>query len=165
MSEASHIESFLQVLEDRAPDDWWSKYDEHGYWLVKYKGYAPPCQFHIELDAVMMYLYATLSIDIWYECRFALYRYALRLNEELSNAKFGIDPAGQLSLMVEWPRSDLNYVSFETAVQTLLNYHQAYYSDLELVAQDPDLAQQVLVHELQEQAEQKAVQVRIGKTA
>ncbi len=165
MSDSSYIDAFLQVLQNRDPDEWWSRREERGHWSVKYKGWSPPCEFYIELGPTMVYLYSTLNVIIQGECRLAIYRYALRLNEEMSSAKFGLDPDRRLSLMVEWPRDNLTFASFETAVQTLVNYHKTHYLDIQLVAQDIELAKHVAAHDLQEQAEAEATQTKFEQSA
>ena len=164
MDDSSYIEAFLTTLKNRAPDDWRFEHYERGFWFVEHKGWAPPCQFFIELGPHAVYLYTRLDIRIWAECRLGLYRYILRLNEETSNAKFGLSPNGIVSLMAEWPRDNLTFASFEQAVQVLLAYHRAYYQDIKLVAQDVDLARQVAASELQELNAEKAVQVKVEQS-
>jgi hypothetical protein len=88
-------------------------------------------------------LHAPLEIQIWPECRLAIYRYALRLNEEMSGAKLSLLANGQLGMNVEWPRENLTPLLFETAVQILISYFELYYADLQLVAQDVDLAKHI----------------------
>jgi hypothetical protein len=80
----------------------------------------------------------------------AVYRYLLRLNEEVSSIKFGLDHDGQLSLMIEWPLDGLTFACFEKAIRTLLASHETYYPDIQLVAQNVGLAQHVAARELQE---------------
>lgn len=156
----SHIDAFLSVLQRRDPDNWrWAQRAESGYWIVRYTGCQPPCTFYIELGPMLICFHAALGMRIWAECRLAVYRYALRLNEEMAGTKFGLSHDGRLSLMVEWPRDSLTFASFETAVQMLLAYYQTYYRDIQLVAQDVDLACQLTARELEEQAVEKAIQI------
>lgn len=160
--DAGHIDVFLSVLERRDPQNWqWERYPGAGCWQVTYKGYSPPCKFHIEAGPTFIYFHAAVDIHIWAECRLAVYRYALRLNEEISGAKFGLNHEGQLALMVECLRESLTFASFETAVQMLLAYYQTYHPDIQLVAQDVDLAKHITVKELQQQVTEEAVQIKV----
>ena len=163
MSE-SNIGVFLSVLERREPDNWEFHQDEKNpCWKVQYKGYYPPCNFHIEQGTSFIYLHAPIDIRVWEENRFAFYRYALRLNEEISGAKFGINCEGQLALMVEWYNDQLAFVGFETAVQIVLTYYRTYYADLQLVAQDAELARQITVREQSAQEQERKMQIQIER--
>jgi hypothetical protein len=157
--DASHIDAFLSVLQRRAPENWrWVQRAEGRYWIVRYTGCCPPCTFHIEVGPALICFHAALKMQVWAECRLAVYRYALRLNEEMAGAKFGLSYDGQLSLMVEWPCGGLTFASFETAVQTLLACYGAYCSDVRLVAQDADLARHLATRELEAQDKERALE-------
>lgn len=158
----SHLDAFLSALERREPDNWeWERFSGNNCWWVKYTGCLPPCQFHIEVGPVFVYLHVALGIHIWAECRLAVYRYALRLNEEISGAKFGLSHDGQLALMVGWPRDSLTFASLETAIKMLLTYYETYYPDIQQVAQDVALASHIATRELQELATEEAIQIQV----
>jgi hypothetical protein len=160
--DTNQVDVFLSVLERREAENWeWHRYPDSNCWLGIYKGYQPPCKFHIEADDSLLYLHAEVHTQIWAECRLALYRYALRLNEELPGAKFGLNNQGQLALMIEWPLDRLTFTTFEAAVQMLLAYYQAYYHDLQMVAQNPILAQYITASEVQQQTAEQAIQIEI----
>jgi hypothetical protein len=159
--DTGQLDVFLSVLERREPGHWrWQRIPGESCWMIMYKG-TPPCTFHIEASSACVHLHATLEIQTWAECRLAVYRYALRLNEEISGAKLGLSHDGQLALMVEFPIEDLAFARFETAVQMLLAYYQTYYSDIQLVAQDMGLARHVAAAELQQQTAEQAVVIEI----
>jgi hypothetical protein len=107
----------------------------------------------VEIGPQLVYLHAPLKLLVWPECRLAVYRYALRLNEEMSGAKLCLSPDGQISLNVEWPHEHLTPLTFETAVQILLTYFELYYVDIQLVAQDRDLAECLAAREIQQLTE------------
>jgi hypothetical protein len=100
-------------------------------------------------------------MQVWAECRLALYRYVLRLNEELSIAKFGLSHDGRLVLMIDWPTHNLSFSAFETAVQVLLTYYETYYPDIQLAAQDTAVARQIAARELDELAREEAISQQI----
>jgi hypothetical protein len=144
MNISSLIDISLNNMKTRNPNLWrWGPGKQDAYWIVQYTGYQPPCRFYIEVGPNFIYLHAPLEIQIWPECRLAIYRYALRLNEEMSGAKLSLLANGQLGMNVEWPRENLTPLLFETAVQILISYFELYYADLQLVAQDVDLAKHI----------------------
>lgn len=149
----TRVESFLNVLEQREPD-YWQWESEGDYWRVHYGGCRPPCDFHIEIGPTMLHLHAALKVKIRTHpeliCHLAIYRYALRLNEELVGAKLGMSHNGKLSLMVDWPHASIDFSGFETAVQFLVHSFKYYYHDIQLVAQDFDLAAHIVGRELEE---------------
>jgi hypothetical protein len=165
----SHINVFLSILENREKDKWKHKYypDAH-YWKISYSGSQPPCTFHIELGSKLIYLHTDFIIQIWPGCHLAVYRYALRLNEEMSGAKIGLRQDGGLTFMVEWSREERSFASFETAVRTFLEYYRTYFPDIQLVAQDKDVAQQIILAEGRERAKEEdianAIQVLDSET-
>jgi hypothetical protein len=144
----SHLDSYLSVLKNRDEEQWeWARNNQRSspYWFVQYTGFSPPCKFRIHLNPLMIYLYCVYdSLKIYSECRLALYRYMLRQNEELSAAKLGLSHDGKVSLMVEWPTENLSFPTFDTLVRLLLNYHQIYFNDIQLVAQDIELKDHLL---------------------
>ena len=157
MDISSLIDITLNNMQARAPDVWkWGPNKQGAFWIVYYTGFQPPCKFYVEVGQHFIYLHAPLEINIWPECRLAVYRYALRLNEEMSGAKLCLSPGGLLSLNVEWPHENLTPLAFETAIQVLLSYFKLYYADIQLVAQDVDLAGYLAAHEIQAQAEAEA---------
>jgi hypothetical protein len=159
--DTGHIDVFLSVLERREPQHWhWQRIPGESCWMVMYKG-TPPCKFHVEAGSAFVHLHAAIDIQIWAACRLAAYRYALRLNEEISGTKLGLNHQGQLALMVEFPIEDLAFARFESAIQMLLACYQTYYSDIQLVAQDMSLARHVAAAELQQQAAEQAVVIEI----
>ena len=160
--DTNQIDGFLSVLERREPENWdWKQYPKKGYWRAKYSGFLPPCTFYIEVGATFVYLHTTLNIHIWGECRLAVYRYLLRLNEEISGAKFGMAHNGQLTLMVERPVLALIFSEFETAVEVLLTYYQLHYADIQTVAQSVTVAQQITMYEQRARAEEATVKVQV----
>jgi hypothetical protein len=156
MSESSYISAFLAVLHNSAPNEWnEARYDKRGCWTVEYKS-VPPCVFHVEVGPTMVYLHSTVDVSVDPGCQLALYRYALRLNEEMSIARFGLDFSGKLSLMVECPRAGLTFASFESAARILVNYYKIHYPDIQLIAQeDVNLAKRITARELEKQAEEE----------
>ena len=153
--DASHIDVFMTLIERRDPGYWaWRQVAREMFWQAKYSGCQPPCELRIELGPAFVYFHAPLEMTVWAECRLAFYRYALRLNEEMTGAKLGINHMGSLALMVERPREGMTFAGFETALQILLTYYQLHYQDIQLVAQDVHLAHLTTMierHALQEE--------------
>lgn len=163
--DATHIDAFLGVLKNREEDKWSYNYQsKDNYWRVHYTGLQSKplsCTFYIELGPKLMYLHAPLSIVIAPGLHLGVYRYALRLNEEMSGAKIGLSHDGKLSLMGEWPRDTQAFSDFETAIRTLLFYYATYYADIEIVAQDKDIAWQIACSERKQIEEDIAMGVHI----
>jgi hypothetical protein len=160
---ASDIDMFLTVLERREPQNWHStRLGDKDCWAVMHRG-IPPCKFHVEANLGFVCIHAAIEIQIWAACRLAVYRFALRLNEEMSGAKFGLSHDGQLSLMVELSLDDLTYAHFENAVQILLDHYRIYYPDLQMVSQSEELAGHLVSGEIRQKKEEEAVSVQILK--
>jgi hypothetical protein len=140
--QSDSVHGFLTVLAEREKDKWhFHQPKNRQYWKVNYSGCKPPCKFFIETDTAQLYLCSPLKIKVWRECRPALYRFALRLNEEIAAIKIGLGHDGNLSIMVEEPWGEQPFVTFEAAVKTLLACYRTYFGDLQLVAQDVTFAE------------------------
>lgn len=72
------------------------------------------------------------------ECRERFMTEALRLNYEMSLAKLGVDPDGDVTLLVELPTADLSYEQFALALDTLTYWANNAYLPLLNLARDPN---------------------------
>ena len=72
------------------------------------------------------------------ECRERFWQAALRLNYELNLAKLGLDPDGDIALVIELRSEDLRYDEFATALDAISFYADEYYLPLTNLAVDPN---------------------------
>lgn len=76
-------------------------------------------------------------------CRKALYRYLLASNQQIFWAKFGLDAAGQVLLMLDVPMATFELKRFRLAAETLARYADDFSYEIQIMSdldRDPQLA-------------------------
>lgn len=71
------------------------------------------------------------------ECGARFFEQLARVNYELNLARLGVDPDGDVALILELPTTDLTYAQFALALDALCFYADAYYVPLLNLARDP----------------------------
>ena len=112
-------------------------------------GPMPTANFRVEIGPFFITFYAEIELAVWAECRLALYRYALRQNEEMINCRLALTQAGDLAFIVEWPRDELDRHELRDRGAILLTYYETCYPNLQLIAQDEDVARVTTANEAQ----------------
>lgn len=121
-----------------------------GYWFVQYKKSTPPTYFFIEINDELIFVQILFDelrphAGSW----LGLYRTLLRLNEELALVKFGLDARNRIVLLGELPTNDFTLDMFQNLLRLMAHYHAELYWEINLVAEDESLAQQLVRHEAQ----------------
>lgn len=74
------------------------------------------------------------------DCRLAVWRYLLRVNNEIRGAKFTLDPGGKLYLSAEIMAAGSNYQAFRGTLTAFRAYYEHFHREIELLAADRKLA-------------------------
>jgi len=72
------------------------------------------------------------------ECEHKLYKHLLRLCQEINMAKFSVDSDGDVVLMVELPRENLDFGEFSDALTALSYYADEHYATVHALATDAE---------------------------
>ncbi len=144
--QSHHINTYLRVLHTREETMWdiLERKADQAYWEVKYHGVEPQLTLRIELGPRLLHFHTTLQGLAFYRDNcLALYRYLLRLSDEMSVVKWGVTHEGIVTLSADWPTENPSFGEFETALRLFINYYRLYYDDVQLVAQDDGLARHI----------------------
>jgi len=126
-----------------------------GVWHLVYHGVLRDFHIYVVFDAEWIYLQCPLpappkaparAYPIAEECRRVLTDYLLKLNSHLFMAKFALDEEGQILLSVDIPTSILNPSTFRLAAEAMTTYMERYCYEIQVLAQDPHVAQLLQQH-------------------
>ena len=146
MISSNEISGFLSVIEAEDQKHWSSKYvQEKHYWKLTHSGTSPACEIYIELNGAVLCLQIELGeFRVRPECQAALYFFLLRLNDDLSVVKFGLQEGGKITIMAESLASAVSLHVFEELLQALIAVYSQYRREIELLAGEPSLANFVM---------------------
>lgn len=128
------IEQFLDQQEmsyARAEDD--------TLWYAEITVGGEPIEFFVNLDEEEGWVYFTVNPFVPTpdpDCLDNLSRHLVRLNYDLTMAKFVIDDEGDVALTVELPAEDLTYAHFAVAVAALATAAEENYDEVLNLSQD-----------------------------
>lgn len=128
---AETIESYFKQLE------WlFEQKDDHN-WSTGYKGENVEFPFYIRTSGSWLYVLAPFPIKIQAAAANNMYKHLLRLNYQMSMAKFSLDTDEELILSVELPNDNLQLGEFRDALQAVCYYMDENYVELVKLATDP----------------------------
>lgn len=137
----SRIETFLTIMKQQSPEEWAWQYVSEGFWVVKFLKSYPPFTFFMEFNQDILYVqYIFRDVHVHFSCWQALYRTLLRLNEELSLAKFGLTAYDNIALMGELPSDQFSLDTFQNLLRLMVQYLQDLYWEIEIIAETNTLA-------------------------
>ena len=138
----NRLDAFLKVMQQQSPGEWtWNRVAESQFWYVDHESSYPPMQFLIEFNDEMLYAqYLLRDFRIRADCWLALYRFLLRLNEELSLVKLGLNYRGQITMMGELPGTQFSLDTFQNLLRLMVYYLEKLYWEIGIVAVSEDLA-------------------------
>lgn len=143
MITARDISAYLNVIERRDERRWsWSYAETAGYWHVKCTGILPVCEIHLTLDGPSLCLQTDVGdFRARSECRPALWRFLLRLNDELPVVKFGLTENGKITLMAEAVAGQISLATVEELLELVIAVFLRYRREIELLAAEGELAE------------------------
>lgn len=106
-------------------------------WLLVYKGYRV---FEAYLTVTQAWAYFQLPLVpdqlslAESASHAALFEYMLGINQVLYLAKLGINEAGQVMLMVDWPTQELDFDRFRLITRLLAQYADLYAREVQIMA-------------------------------
>jgi hypothetical protein len=117
--------------------DWpFQAQDEHN-WSTGYKGDNVTFNFQVRTTDSWLYVLAPFPIKIQAAAANNMYKHLLRLNYNMSMAKFSLDTDEDLILSVELPNDNLQLGEFRDALQAACYYMDENYAELVKLATDP----------------------------
>src|SRR5260370_35866288 len=109
-------------------------------WRSGFRGEVAPFRFYVRLtDNWVFFIIAPFVLPAKKESSAAaLYRRLLRLNQDMTLAKFALDNDEDVVLTVEFPTESIDYSEFKAALDLLSYYADRHYLEvLNLAQQEP----------------------------
>ena len=129
---AETVEDYFKQL------DWpFQRNDEHN-WATGYKGDNAEFRFYVRTTDSWFYVLAPFPIKVQPAAANNLYKHLLRLNYNMSMAKFSLDSDEDLILSVELPNDNMQLGEFRDALQAVCYYMDGNYAELVKLATDPN---------------------------
>lgn len=118
--------------------DWpFKRKDEHN-WSSGYKGDNAEFPFYVRTTESWFYVLAPFPVKVQAAAANNIYKHLLRLNYNMSMAKFSLDGDEDLILSVELPNDNLQVGEFRDALQSLCFYMDGNYAELVQLATNAD---------------------------
>jgi hypothetical protein len=108
-------------------------------WYAEIAAGGEQFEFFVNLDEEEGWVYFTINPLVPTpdpDCLDALSRHLVRLNYDVTMAKFVLDDEGDVALTVELPSEDLTYAHFATAIAALSNAASENYDEVLNLSQD-----------------------------
>jgi Putative bacterial sensory transduction regulator len=109
-------------------------------WRSGFRGEVAPFRFYVRLtDNWVFFIIAPFVLTAKSEAASAaLFRRLLRLNQDMTLAKFALDSDEDVVLTVEFPTESIDYSEFKDALDVLSYYADRHYLEvLNLAQQEP----------------------------
>jgi len=137
------IARYLRMLE---PEGWSSSSSSTGaapWWTAAFKTQRSRIEVYLCLNDDCLTLQAPISVVPDAVCRAALWRYLLRLNNEMRLVKFTLDASDRIFLSAEIPLPIASGPSFgdvKAALTAFRTYFEQFHREIELLASNAPLA-------------------------
>ncbi len=111
------------------------------WWTAHYKTPRRRIEVRIGHDHSWLLLQLPLGVRARPECRAALWRFLLHLGHELRLARYSLDRSDKVHLCVGLPADACGFPQFRDALTALRTYFEHHHREIELVAENPELAE------------------------
>jgi hypothetical protein len=125
------VEDYLKQI------DWKATRQDDNNWSTGFRGDNATFTFHIRTTDFWIYFYLPFPVKIQPAARANVIEHLLRLNYQISMAKFLLDNDDDIGLTVELPHRSLHVADFDDANRAICFYPDENYVDLETLATDP----------------------------
>jgi hypothetical protein len=125
------VEDYLKQI------DWKATRQDDQNWSTGFRGDNATFTFNIRITDFWIYFYLPFPVKIQPATRANVIEHLLRLNYQISMAKFLLDSDGDIGLTVELPNSALQVAEFEDAIRAICVYADENYVELVRLATDP----------------------------
>jgi hypothetical protein len=132
-------------------------------WHLVYESYPTEFDVYLSVTDEWVYFQAPLlkpGAMINPQCREALFAYLLRLNSEIHLVKFSLDLDEQVVLSIEIPSESFDFKAFRNVTEALETYLDRYFTEISIVAHQPELANLTQLGEL-EIKEEEEIEINI----
>lgn len=153
------VTRYLRMLDS---DGWKYVYNDL-WWKALYKTSRSKLEVYLSLNDDCLTAQAPLSVRLQTACEGALWRYLLRLNNEMRLVKFTLDAEGQLYLSAEVPlpmAAGPAFGDFKAVLTAFRTYFEQFHREVELLAENQTLAEAWL--SLLPRAEEPVIQILSG---
>lgn len=125
------VEDYLKQIDWKA-----TRQDDHN-WSTGFRGDNATFTFYIRTTDFWIYFYLPFPVKIQPAARAGVVEHLLRLNYQITMAKFLLDNDDDIGLTVELPNAALQVAEFEDAIRALCVYADENYVELVRLATDP----------------------------
>jgi hypothetical protein len=125
------VDDFLKQVDWKAV-----RQDDHN-WSTGFRGDNATFNFHIRTTDVWIYFALPFPVKVQPAARANFIEHVLRLNYQMSMAKFMLDNDDDVILTVELPNAALQVGEFEDALRAICVYADENYVELVRLATDP----------------------------
>jgi hypothetical protein len=125
------VEDYLKQI------DWKATRQDDQNWSTGFRGDNATFTFHIRTTDFWIYFYLPFPVKIQPAARASVIEHLLRLNYQISMAKFLLDTDDDIGLTVELPNAALQVAEFEDAIRAICVYADENYVELVRLATDP----------------------------